>query len=96
MKRHNDQKINEVLKDMLKAYKLESRLNQTKVKGLWESLMGPGINRYTKDIVIRRNKLFVTLNSSPLKQELSLGREKIKNIINEKLGEEFIQEVVIL
>ena len=96
MKRHNDQKIDEVLKDMLKTYRLESKLNQTKVKSLWASLMGPSISKYTKDIIIRRSKLFVTLDSSPLKQELSMGKEKIRNIINEELGEEFIKEVVIL
>jgi len=96
MKRHNDQKIGEALKDMLNKYRLKSKFNQTKVKSLWESLMGPSISRYTTDIVIRRNKLFVTLSSSPLKQELSIGKEKIKNIINEELGEEVITEVVIL
>jgi hypothetical protein len=96
MKKHNDQKIDEVLKDMLQKYRLNSKYNQTKIKSLWGTLMGPSISRYTKDIVIRRNKLFVTLESSPLKQELSLGKEKIRNIINEELGEEFIKEVVIL
>ena len=96
MKRHNDQKIDEALKDMLQKYRLNSKFNQTKIKNLWEKLMGPSISGYTKDIVVRRNKLFVTLESSPLKQELSLGKEKIRNIINEELGEEFIKEVVIL
>jgi predicted nucleic acid-binding Zn ribbon protein len=96
MKRHNDQKIGDALKDMLDKYRLNSKFNQTKIKSLWESLMGPSISRYTKDIVVRRKKLFVTLESSPLKQELSLGKEKIKNIINDELGEEFIEEVVIL
>ncbi len=96
MKRHNDQKIGEALKDMLNKYRLNSKLNQTRVKSHWEKLMGPSISRYTKDIVIRRKKLFVTLESSPLKQELSLGKEKIRKLINEELGEDFIKEVVIL
>ena len=96
MKQHNDQKIGEALKDMLQKYRLNSKLNQTKVKSLWGELMGPSISRYTKDIVIRRNKLFVTLESSPLKQELSLGKEKIRKIINERLGDDVIKEVVIL
>ena len=96
MKKHNDQKIDEALKDMLQKYRLSSKLNQTKVKSLWGELMGPSISRYTKDIVIRRNKLFVTLESSPLKQELSLGKEKIRKIINEELGDDVIKEVVIL
>ena len=58
--------------------------------------MGPSINKYTTQITVRRNKLFVTIESAPLKQELSFGKEKIKKMINEELGEEYIQDVVIM
>jgi len=96
MKRHNDQKISEVLKEMMNSKKLKLKLNQTKVKTLWQTMMGPSINKYTKQITVRRNKLFVTIESAPLKQELAFGKEKIKKMINEELGEEYIQDVVIM
>ena len=95
MKRHNDQQLKDVLKEMIETYRLRSKLNQTKIKALWGDLMGPSISRYTTDIKIRGKKLYVNINSSSLKQELSMGRDKIRKIINEELGEEYIQEVVI-
>ncbi len=95
MKRHNDQHLKDVLKEMVNKYRLKSKLNQTKIKSLWSELMGPSISKYTTGIKIRGKKLYVDINSSSLKQELSMGREKIKKIINEELGEEFIEEVVI-
>ena len=95
MKRHNDQIIKDVLKDMVDTFKLRSKLNQTKIKTLWSSMMGPGIAGYTKDIYIRGNKIFIQIESAPLRQELSMGKEKIKKIINEELGEEYIEEVII-
>jgi predicted nucleic acid-binding Zn ribbon protein len=95
MKRHNDQHLKDVLKEMVETYRLRSKLNQTKIKLLWTELMGPSIGRHTTDIKIRGKKLYVSINSSSLKQELSMGKEKIQNIINEQLGEEYIQEVVI-
>ena len=59
---------------------------------LW--LLG-GLLAYTTDLNIRGKKLYVSINSSSLKQELSMGREKIKKIINEELGEEYIEDVII-
>ncbi len=95
MKRHNDQHLKDVLKEMVETYRLRSKLNQTKIKSLWAELMGPSISRHTTDISIRGKKLYVSINSSSLKQELSMGKQKILDIINEQLGEEYIKEVVI-
>lgn len=95
MKRHNDQKINEILKEMTNSKRLKPKLHQTKIKMVWEELMGPSISKYTTKISLRRNKLYVTIESAPLKQELTFGREKLKNIMNEALGEAYIEEVVI-
>ena len=88
MKRHNDQKISEVLKEIMNSKRLKPKLNQNKVKSLWETMMGPSINKYTKKLSDRRNKLYVTIESAPVKQDLAFGKEKIKKMINEELGEE--------
>ena len=95
MKKHNDQKINEVLKDMVSAYRLKPKLHQTKIRSLWAQLMGPSIDNYTKHLSLRKNKLFITISSAPLKQELSYGKEKIKALLNEELGEDYIEDVII-
>ncbi len=95
MKRHNDQKINEVLGDMIDNYRLKPKLNQTKIREVWAEMMGPQIDRYTKKITIRKNKIFVTIDSSPLRQELSYGRDKILKNLNEVLGEEFLLDIII-
>ncbi|MFK7809998.1 MAG: DUF721 domain-containing protein [Saprospiraceae bacterium] len=95
MKRHNDQKINEVLGDMIDKFRLKPKLNQTIIRDTWKELMGPQIDRYTKRITVRNNKLFVTIDSSPLRQELSYGRDKILKNLNEQLGEEFLTDVII-
>ena len=42
-----------------------------------------------------RKKLYITVDSAPLRQELSYGREKIKKVMNEELGEDYIEEVII-
>ena len=95
MKKHNDQKINEVLGDMVERLKLKPKLNQVKIREVWTEMMGPSINKYTKKITLRRNKVYITIESAPLRQELTYGKEKLLDLLNEKLGEEYIEEIII-
>ncbi len=95
MKKHNDQKLDDILKDMVSSYRLKPKLHQTKIRTIWAELMGPGIDKYTKHLSLRKNKLFITIDSAPLKQELHFGKDKIKDLVNEQLGEEYVEEVVI-
>ena len=95
MKKTNEQSLKDVLKDLVETYRLKSKLNQTRINSLWEKLMGNSISRYTKEIKVRKNKLYLTIESAPLRQELSFGRDKIKRMLNEELGEDYIHEVVI-
>ncbi len=80
---------------MLEVYKLKGKLNQSRVKGLWQNLMGPAIAGHTTEIKVFRSKLYVSIDSAPLRQELYIGRKKILKMLNEELGEEFLKDVVI-
>lgn len=87
------------LKDAIKLY-----LNQSRIKGsiqalqiedVWESVMGKTIARYTDSLKVINKTLFITTNVAPLKQELIYQKEKIKQRVNEALGEKAIEEIVI-
>lgn len=95
MKKHNDQPIKDVLKDLMSQRQLRSKLKLTKIRSSWPELMGPTISGYTTEISLRKRTLYISLNSAPLKQELSMGKEKILRLMNETLGEEFLEAVVI-
>lgn len=93
--KNNDKRIDEVLKDLMGGYKHKAKLYKNKLATTWETTMGATIAKYTSRISIRNKKLFITIESAPLKQELSFSKEKIKRLMNEKLGENYIEEVVI-
>jgi hypothetical protein len=44
---------------------------------------------------VRKNVLYLSIISAPLKQELSYSKDKIKAMINRELGEEYLEDVVI-
>ncbi|MEM0993385.1 MAG: DUF721 domain-containing protein [Bacteroidota bacterium] len=88
------------LKDALKVFiedskKFKHRLYQAKVKAHWTKTMGNSIVRHTTEVKIYRKKLFISVNSAPLRQELSYGKDKIQAMMNEMLGEPFLEGVVI-
>jgi hypothetical protein len=87
--------IGEALKEFLKKSKLKTGVQALQVEEAWGKIMGKTIARYTDKIEIINNTLFITTNVAPLKNELMFQKEKIKERVNEALGEKAIKEVVI-
>jgi hypothetical protein len=95
MKKKNDLSLQEAMRSMLTEYRLKSQLDETRVRMLWEKLMGKTIATYTSNIAVKKNVLHLTILSAPLKHELSFAKDKIKTLLNEEMGEDYIQDVVI-
>ncbi|MEE9364913.1 MAG: DUF721 domain-containing protein [Cellulophaga sp.] len=87
--------INEILNNFIKENKLQKGIDKINVKEAWEKLMGNGVNNYTSSIDLRHETLFISLSSSVLREELSLGKSKIISMLNEELGKELIKKLVL-
>ena len=74
---------------------LNSGLNNIKVQKLWKEVMGSNVNSYTDEVILKNKTLYVNLNSSVLRQELSYGKQKIVELINKEIGKEIIQKIVL-
>jgi len=93
-RRSNDQTLKEAVDSMLRAYRLDDKMRQIKLVDSWEKVMGATVANRTVEIKIIDKKLFVSLNSASLRQELFQEREKIKNLLNDEAGAQVIEEVV--
>jgi predicted nucleic acid-binding Zn ribbon protein len=87
--------IGEAIQHFLKQSRMKNDIQALRIEELWEKLMGKTIARYTESIKIANRTLFITTNVAPLKQELLYQKEQIKLRVNEALGANDIQEVVI-
>ena len=65
------------------------------ITDVWEQIMGATIAKYTESIQISNKTLFITTSVAPLRNELVFQKEKIIQRVNEALGEQIINEVVI-
>lgn len=91
----NEHKLKDVLRDVVKSLKWDEKLAETKIRQLWNEKMGTTINQYTKELRLRNGKLFLSIDSASLKQELSYGKEKIRDMLNEELGDDVVKDVII-
>lgn len=95
-KRNNDiLNLQDVLKDFVNENNLEKGLDKVQVRNAWAKLMGNGINNYTTAIELKNDILYVQLSSSTLREELSYGKQKIIELINEELGKEIVNKIVL-
>ncbi len=94
MKRNNDRPIKAALDELLRTYHLDEKMGQVKLVNSWEEIMGKAVAHRTTELIIRDKKLFVSLSSASLRQELFQARDKILLLLNEAAGAKVIDEVI--
>ena len=88
--------LKEAIDAMLKAYKIDGKVNETKVIESWETLMGKSIAARTTELKFRYKKLYVTLNSAPLRQELAMSKSKLIELLNKDFPVKVVEDVIFL
>lgn len=94
-KQNNEKSLKEVLNELVSTYRLENRMDGARVVNLWKEIMGNAIANRTRRIYVRQGVLYLTIDSAPLKQELFMEKLKVMAMLNEKLGKEYIKEIVL-
>ena len=60
----------------------------------WPQVMGEAIARYTGDVFVRNQVLYVQLKSPALKANLMMGREALVQKLNDFVGAQVIRSIV--
>jgi hypothetical protein len=87
--------IGDAIQKFLEQSRIRGSIQALQIEDLWEEIMGKTIAKYTEEIKIINDTLFITTHVAPLKQELVFQKEKIKLRVNEALGKNVIKEIVI-
>lgn len=94
MKRNNTEQIGDVLRQFLRQQGLETPLNEYRLVDAWKDVAGPVITRYTTNLFIKNQVLYVSLSSSVIRQELMMGREMLIRNLNAQVGSQVIVNIV--
>lgn len=87
--------MGDAIKKFLKESRIGNDVRALQIKDVWAEIMGKTIANYTKNIQIVKKTLYISTDMTPLKNELTYQRDKIIERVNEKFGEEVINNVVI-
>lgn len=94
-RKKNDETFKEVLEQWLNTYKHRRKIHETRIADTWYRLMGPAITKYTRSVQFKNNTLYISIESAALRQELSMGTDRIVQHLNEELGSDVVKRVVI-
>ena len=87
--------MGDAIRQYLKQSRLKGDIQALQVHDVWEGVMGKTIARYTDNLKVIHRTLYITTHVAPLKQELMFQKEQIKLRLNEALGENVIDQVVV-
>jgi predicted nucleic acid-binding Zn ribbon protein len=95
MPRSNDRSLGDAIREFLHSYHLEDKLNETRVIQSWGKIVGQMVEKHTQGLYIRNRILFVKVDSSALRQELSFSRSKIVSALNDEVKSNVIDDIVL-
>jgi hypothetical protein len=94
MRKNNTELLSDVIRQVLKAQKLDVHLYEKMLIEAWPVVLGDNLVKYTTDLVIRKKVLYVSLSSSVLRHDLSLSKTQIMQSLNKQVGTEVIVDIV--
>lgn len=88
-----EQPLKEIIDKFLKAYAWDGKMKEMDLVGAWPELMGIAVANRTKEIRIQNKKLYLTIDSAVMREELLLGKQIIIDRLNEYAGQEIVNDI---
>lgn len=88
--------MGDAMKKFLEGSRIKGGIQALQIEEVWQNIMGKTIARYTEKLQIIGDRLIITTSVGPLKNELIYQKEKIRQRVNEALGQKVVAEVVIV
>ena len=93
MFRREVQSIGDLIMRNLRVQGLETPLLQKRLVEAWPCVAGEAIARYTTDVNISNQTLFVRISMPALRQNLSMRRQELVQRLNEYVGAQISADV---
>lgn len=93
MFRKDVQIIKDIILRNLRMNGLETPLLQKRLIESWPQVAGPVIARYTTDVCIRNQTLFVSMTNPALRADLSMRKQELVEKLNQTVGSRIIVDI---
>ena len=95
MEKKETRKLDSLLQQFVRSNNLERGLAEYRLMKSWKELLGITVARRTRSLHIRNRKLYVTLHSSVVRNELSMIKDSLIARLNEAAGMKVIDDIVL-
>tara|TARA_X000000368_G_scaffold113324_1_gene88379 strand:- start:74 stop:370 length:297 start_codon:yes stop_codon:yes gene_type:complete len=90
----NMKSLSSVMRKILRNPKLSERLVKLDILEIWDDIIGSNLQKYVTDSKVYKDKLYVKLKSSNLRNEFSYRKTDIINQINSRVGKKLIVDII--
>ena len=93
MFKRNVQQVKDLILHNLRQQGLETPLLQKRLVESWPEIAGEAVARYTTEVTIRNQTLYVKLRIPALRADLSMRRQELVNRLNTHVGTQVITDI---
>jgi len=86
--------IKQAIDEFLNQQNMTDQIYSVRLNDIWERLMGKTISMHTLEIRLRKGKVFIRLDSSVLREELTYAKQKIIQLLNRELQKNIVEDIV--
>jgi hypothetical protein len=90
-----DRTVDYFMERFFKRYELTETASEMCVERIYRALVGDTISRLTLKISYKKGTLRLRLASAALRQEITFRKERLRQAINDQLGSEEVQKIVL-
>lgn len=93
MQRRTPEKVGDVLRALLEETSLQSRMDELRAADLWKKVVGEAIAMHTSHPQVKKGVMSIGVKNASLRQELTMNRSRLRELINKSIGKETITEI---
>ena len=95
MRGKNISNIGSIIRKLMSNPKFSDKFEDLDALNVWKEIVGKQLQGYIIDSRIHKGVLYVKLNSSALRNELSYQKTDLINKINKRLKKDFIKDIIL-
>lgn len=95
MRKTQAEGIGGLIQQYLRETGLETPLNEYRLIQAWDTVIGPAMSKYTTDLKIFNQVLFVRVSSAAVRNELMMRRTELVARLNAQVGAQVITQIVL-
>ncbi len=95
MRFQDEQPLKDLINRFVDQESLKPKLLAARIIEGWPIWVGDPIAKYTEKVQVVKAQLILHISSAPLRNELMMQRQQIKDMVNRELQCDFIEQVII-